>query len=494
MPQHTCPKCGSPMYLDTANELWRCRACLHKLPAPREDLEKVRSRLIATSLTPAVQITHRGTVDSRARSIFYTGHDALLRGDKAGAAQYFRSALAVQPEFADPHLWLAKLADDPKHKRDHLSAVLAHDPGHMEALRMMMVLNGEITEEEAQQAAQNPDAPAPRRADGVTVVTETLLCPVCGGHLTEDFASKQIICRFCGHQEPLKRKTAGGAALGAALLKRRAQPVRWVVGDRILQCQQCGAERTIPGVKLSSLCPFCGSNHVVTTDALRSFEQPEAVVRFSIGEEAARALIADRLKAVGERFSGLFDDNRVKRMLLEGIYLPYWVFDAYMDVTVTMTEKPREGHDRAGWLRNPTGYRTMRMSGGALGILIPAVKSPSPKLMSRIANFDIGTLVPYEPKLLARYPAELYSVDFDDASLTARSRASEKMREEYGTPPDKYTEISVMSMPLQMTFFLALMPVWVATLHERDGDIRPALVNGQTGAVSLGKAQKTRKR
>lgn len=494
MPQQTCPKCGTPMYLDTANELWRCRACLHRLSAPREDLEKVRSRIIATSLQPAVTLTHRGDVDSRARSVFQNGHDALLRGDQAGAAQYFRAALGIQPEFADPHLWLAKISDDPKYKRDHLSAVLAHDPGHLEALRMLMVLNGEMTEEEAQRAAQNPDAPALQRADGIRVTTETLLCPVCGGHLTEDVASHQIICRFCGHHEPLKRKTAGGAALGAAMLKRRAQPVRWVVGDRILQCRQCGAERTIPKTRLSSLCPFCGSNHVVTADALGSFEQPEAVVRFSIGQAAAQSLIEDRLKGMGERFSGLFDDNKVKRVLMEGVYLPYWVFDAYCDVTVTMTQKPREGQDRSRWLSNPAAYRTMRMSGGALGLMIPAVKSPSPEMMRKIANFDIGTLVPYEPELLARYPAELYSVDFDDASLTARSRATEKMREEYGTPPDKYTEVSVMAMPLQMTFFLTLMPVWVATLIERDGDTRPALVNGQTGAVALGKAQKAQKR
>ena len=45
-------------------------------------------------------------------------------------------------------------------------------------------------------------------------------------------------------------------------------------------------------------------------------------------------------------------------------------------------------------------------------------------------------------------------------------------------------------MVRQMSFTLLLMPVWVITLFERDGDVRPALVNGQTGKVALGKAIK----
>jgi len=35
-----------------------------------------------------------------------------------------------------------------------------------------------------------------------------------------------------------------------------------------------------------------------------------------------------------------------------------------------------------------------------------------------------------------------------------------------------------------------LAPVWIATLYERDGEIRSAVVNGQTGEIALGKAHK----
>jgi len=45
---------------------------------------------------------------------------------------------------------------------------------------------------------------------------------------------------------------------------------------------------------------------------------------------------------------------------------------------------------------------------------------------------------------------------------------------------------------IQMTFTLLLAPVWIATLLERDGDVRTVLVNGQTGETALGKAKRSR--
>jgi hypothetical protein len=53
-------------------------------------------------------------------------------------------------------------------------------------------------------------------------------------------------------------------------------------------------------------------------------------------------------------------------------------------------------------------------------------------------------------------------------------------------------EVNIFPSVKQMQFQLLLMPVWVGVLHEADGDIRAALVNGQNGTVVLGKAKKPR--
>ena len=98
----------------------------------------------------------------------------------------------------------------------------------------------------------------------------------------------------------------------------------------------------------------------------------------------------------------------------------------------------------------------------------------------------------YTPSALARYPAEIYQIDFDTASLEARGRVRRMVREQYqnqtlGMQREEITSVS--SMVRTMSFRLLLLPVWIATLIEDDGDVRVGLVNGQSGQAVLGKAR-----
>jgi hypothetical protein len=51
-------------------------------------------------------------------------------------------------------------------------------------------------------------------------------------------------------------------------------------------------------------------------------------------------------------------------------------------------------------------------------------------------------------------------------------------------------QVNIFTSVRQMSFRLLLLPVWVAALTEEDGDVRAALVNGQTGQVALGRTEK----
>ncbi len=491
MPEILCRKCGTPLELNADAGLFRCPKCGFQRP---ETLDEAQERIRQRGERPVVALTQRGAVDLRARSLFENGQDALWRGDPAGALRAFQLALDVQADFADAHLWIAKTSADPAVQRDHLGDILARDPGHPEALRRLMVLNGQMTAEEAERS-QEARAPLIQRAEGAVRTTATALrCPVCGGDLTTDEANGRVVCKFCGHTAPLetgRHASDGAEVLGAALLKRRAQPVKWIVGERILHCSQCGAERTIPAGKLSGVCPFCGSTQVIVQDALNTVEKPDGLVPFTISEEAAKNAIRERLKSVGERLAGLLDSNEVKQATMDGVYLPYWVFDALAEVSITTIDR-RTPTSRSALLTEGSHrpYENIRLSDGMISLAIPGVKMPA--LAGQMREFDLSAAVAYEPKLLARYPAELYDIDFDEASLAARSVVSDEMRRRHGQNSQRNVEVTVFTSVLQMSFTLLLMPLWVATLVERDGDVRPALVNGQSGAVVLGKAQKAR--
>lgn len=484
MSQILCPTCGSPLKLNPDTGMFRCDTCGFKRP---ETLDEASERIRARGQRPTVALTHRGEIDLRARSLFESAHDYLWQGDPDAATLAWRQALDIQPDFADAHLWIARTSSDERVQRDHLGEIIAHDPGHLEALRMLMVLNGQMTPAEAERSREER-APEIQLAEGaVKAKTTALKCPVCGGGLTVE--GSRVVCRFCGHTAPLdasRHASEGAEVLGVAMLKRRAQAVKWIVGERILHCTRCGAERTIPAERLSAVCPFCGSTQVIQQDALDTIEQPDGLVPFVIDEEQAQAAIRERLKSVGERFAGLFGENRVARAVIEGMYLPFWVFDALAEVSQTTIDRRNPSRYERRPILNP--YSNVKISDGLNGVCVAAVNTP---LADQIGEFDLSAAVAYDPKLLAKHPAALYSIDFDDASLTARSMVSDHMRRRHGDSAGQNVEVQVFTSVLQMSFMLLLLPVWMATLYERDGDVRPALVNGQTGQVTLGKAEKT---
>jgi DNA-directed RNA polymerase subunit RPC12/RpoP len=486
----TCPKCSERMTIDLGGVGVHCPHCGHRNGTGLDEkIAEIRTK----APRPSVSIDGEADINARAVSLFYTAHDHLYDGDQAAAIRALNSAIEIQPDFLDAHLWIAKITDDEKLKREHLSSVLAYDGGNPEATKMMLVLNGRLTPEQA--ALTNRDmTPAIQRADApVRADMTTLRCPNCDGDLTMIEATGRVECKFCGHSAPApKRQDADGDLLFAALLERKAQPVRWIIGERLLHCNECGAERTIAADKLSSRCPFCYSNQVIEQDALGSFEQPDGLIPFSINREEAGRRIRERLKGMGERVKGWFDSNEVARATLSGFYLPFWVFDANLDVTRTRIDN-RPTPDRAR-LKQP--YSQSNYADAMYDVAVCAVKSPPITLTNQLGDYNLRSMAAYEPELLAKYPAELYTVDFDQAALEARGRISAAMREKFSgreLTDDTSINISVFTNIQQMSFRLVLLPVWVATLVEVDRDVRAALVNGQTGKVVLGKAEKVRR-
>ncbi|MFN8377882.1 MAG: hypothetical protein U0452_04350 [Anaerolineae bacterium] len=474
--------------------VFRCKMCGKVMDAPRETLEEAAARLAARGQRPDVKLTHRGLIDNRARVLFENGQDKLWLDDRVGAMEQFKLALQIQDNFSDAYLWLAKLAADDATKRDHLGAILANDPGHHEALVRMMALDGRITEAEAEEILSRPYEPTPAElpADQVPASTAALLCPKCGGHL-EVQDDGDVVCRFCGHVldlEDLSELDSAGDVLGAALLERRARPVRWLIGSRLVHCSQCGAERTLMRDQMSAQCAFCGSAQVMVQDALGVFEQPDGLIPFRVTEEAAKAAVRDALKGVGERIRGFVDvGNQVVSATVAGLYLPFWVFDAQVEVTVTVQDKRAAMGDRRRLQLGDTGYRRETLHDGVTGLFVPGVTSPSRDLLAELGDFDMDTMRPYEPALLATYPAGLYTLDVDKTSLDARSIAARRARERALAMASSSEEISVTALPVQMSFMLVLAPVWVCTLYERDGDVRTALVQGLTGDVVMGRAR-----
>jgi DNA-directed RNA polymerase subunit M/transcription elongation factor TFIIS len=486
----TCPQCGERMAYDVAATKVVCKNCGFSPLDADMSLEEKMVEIKARGQRRTIQRYHRGEVNPSANSAFETGHDWLHRGDQQEALKAFQRAAEYQPDFVDAHLWIAQVTNDPKIKRDRLETVLAYDSGNLEAIRQLMVLNGRMSPEQAARTHHNNDPQFERAEAPVETTTTALLCPVCSGNLTVDDETGRVECRFCGYSgmmEQQQHSGSGAEILSVALLERKAQSVKWVIGERLLHCEECGAQRTIPARKLSEVCPFCGSNNVIVKDALDSFEQPDGLVQFRITPEEAVESIRQQLKGMSERIKGWFDNNKVASAKLDGVFLPFWVFDGLADVTKTTidTRTPNSQTQKI------TPYTSTTFTDAQHDVIVCGVTTPAPQLIAKLGEYELDHAVPYQPKLLAKYPAELYTIDFDKASLEARSIIGKTMRQRHHTSTyNSEVQVNIFTAVRQMSFRLLLLPVWLATLTEVDGDTRLALMNGQTGQVVMGKTEK----
>src|SRR5258708_15476510 len=210
---------------------------------------------------------------------FDSGQDALFKGNKQAALDCFQRAADYMPDWPDAHLWIARVSDDERVKGDELGVVLGLVPNNLEAIRMIMVLDGKLTPEQVAQTYHDNDPQVRQAPDAVAAKVASLICPKCGGELTVNQLLNRVECRFCGYTAPLsKHASTDGTLLSMALLERKAQPVKWNVGRRVVKGQQCGAEHTIPAGQMAQPSRFSGSPHSILGDARCSFTQPQALL------------------------------------------------------------------------------------------------------------------------------------------------------------------------------------------------------------------------
>ena len=486
-----CPKCAHTLTFESRDARYVCPECgYQRYETLAEAQERMKPQLAAMQDAVSTLRVHQGTVNTRAATLFEDGRAEAARGDIADAIWCFERAIEIQPDFIDAHLAIARLVDDPKRKRSYLETALAHAPDNAEALRALMVIDGRLTADEAERTRTSGEIVIKHIDTPVKSSTRRLSCPVCGGNLTADETGERVFCKFCGYQTALSEHEAGAESFSMAMLERKGKGrAIWQIGERIIHCHQCGADRTIAASQLSMLCPFCGSNHVIETDAFGSFERPDGLISFTISEAQAQAIIRDKLKGIDQRLAGLFGDNRIASARLTGVYLPFWMFDAMVNVTQTIEDK-RDIGDFGRRIGNMPVVQTHHLQDGELGLLVSAVKSTPHRLIDAVDDYNVSEMRGYDPALLARYPAELYAIDYADAALNAQGRIGATMRARYGRSRSEDFQIHVTSFPSSMTFSLVLLPMWIGTLIERDGDARMVLVNGQTGTAVLGKAEK----
>jgi hypothetical protein len=328
-------------------------------------------------------------------------------------------------------------------------------------------------------------------------------CPKCGAQVDFDAATGALLCAFCGYSTtiPITEQQIQEYDLEQALKDMLATPheAGYGEGKRSIKCESCGAVNTVDAQVISTECAFCGSNHVVPQDQVAQVVKPESLLPFRV--DRARA-VAEFRQWLGR---GFFRPNPVKKIAqeaearLQGVYLPFWTFDAFTSSWWKAEAGYYYHETESFWTTNDKGQRVQSTrqvqkvrwepASGQLqlhfdDVLVPAAQSIERGMLERVYPFDTKALVPYEPKFLAGWGAEAYTINLSNGWQTGQQIIEQQVRSACAqqVPGDTQRNLQVKTAYSNMTYKHVLFPVWIASYRYSD-KIYHFLVNGQTGEV-----------
>lgn len=420
---------------------------------------------------------------SYAESLLRSGIIEAKAGQKDAARRYLDRAIylsdnASHDTMAEAWYWMSRVTDDPARKRQALENALSHDLHHARARRDLAILDGKLKPDEI----VNPDALPPAPAGIVQADAKRFMCPKCGGRMVFAPDGESLVCEYCARNEKLG---APGEAkeedflIAMATMKGHGKPL----AEQVFHCQGCGAEFILPPQLISAACLYCGSPHVVSLENSRGLIAPDAVLPHGFDQrQAALHLVqwVERQKI----------EPQSKVGLPRGLYLPIWTFDlgGEVDYTGEVIEQEEELFGK----RTPRVRRVNDSYPAAINDLpIPATRKLAQSFNRLLSTFDLSAVRPYDPRFLSNWPAEVYDVPLADASLDARGRAFDHIKNDL---PNLLGSIRILSCSsAKMTvdsFKLALLPVWITEVPYEDRK-HLVLINGQNGAAVSDSLEKT---
>ncbi|MEJ6401300.1 TFIIB-type zinc finger domain-containing protein [Yoonia sp. 2307UL14-13] len=320
-------------------------------------------------------------------------------------------------------------------------------------------------------------------------------CDTCGSDLRFDPGDHRLVCDHCGNVQPIE--TTRSLASGIKELDfQKAIDHQLAEEDieetRVITCPNCGASTEFDADTHAAECPFCATPVVTGTGTHRHIK-PRGLLPFELEEGQARSALTDWLGSLWFAPNGLTDYARKGRRM-NGIYVPYWTFDAdtkssyrgqrgthyYETKTVVRDGKRKQVRVRRTRWRSKSG----RVARFFDDVLVLASHSLPKKYTDALEPWDLSALEPYNPEYLAGFRAEGYQVELVDGFSEARVYMDRMILRDvkYDIGGDEQRVHDVDTAVRDITFKHILLPVWLAAYKYRGKSYR-FVVNGRTGRV-----------
>jgi len=317
----------------------------------------------------------------------------------------------------------------------------------------------------------------------------TLTCNGCGARLTYLPGTRSLTCAYCGSENPI-------ADTGASIDEmdyRRFLEEQYESEERVevvtVHCEGCGATVTLDPDVTSDRCPYCSTALVVSGGSSSLLLKPRGVIPFQLDLKKARESFRRWLGGLWFAPSDL--KRNVRRDALEGVYLPYWTYDA---ATSSSYDGQRGEHytvmerSSSGQMRQVRRTRWMPAAGMVDvdfdDVLVAASRTLEPRQLRRLEPWYLGSMEPLQEDFLRGFRTQTYQVEPTEGMETARAimeaRIREAVRRDIGGDEQRIQRLDTTLRDIR--FKPILLPVWISSFRYGKKIYR-FLINGQTGEV-----------
>ncbi len=307
-----------------------------------------------------------------------------------------------------------------------------------------------------------------------------------------------LTCPYCGRIEKIP-ETAAEIRENSFEHYLKVHPDRLSLAPfaaKELECPSCNAVLELPAEAGTGDCPFCGTLMVIIERSPDPLVAPEALLPMLLAFDQAQSVVKRWIESLW------FAPNKLKRFAeqdtLQGIYLPFWTFDA---ITVSQYEGERGEYyytsevvhkvvdGKAIQQTVQTKHTRWFPESGILDrwfddVLVPAGMALKRNHLLGLGPWDLDKLKPYELAYLSGFKAERYSVllepAFEQAKMVIEAEIRRDVESAIGGDEQRIHDIRTAHSAI--TFKHILLPIW-AGAYRFQGKVYQVAVNGRNGIV-----------
>lgn len=301
-------------------------------------------------------------------------------------------------------------------------------------------------------------------------------CPSCRAPLKFSPKSNGWDCDYCGSHFTIDDLEK--------VKKQKEQVQKKKMNAQGYNCKNCGAQILVNDNVTATSCIYCRSSAIIESRLTNEFT-PTSVIPFKKTKEEAM----DAFKQTGLRrfFIPKEFADRKNISEIQGIYIPFWLYDYQVDSKVTGVGNVVSSWSSGNYIYTKTDEYafTRRGTFPFYDIPVDGSKHFDDALMNSIEPFDYKELVPFNEAYLSGFLAEKYDQTKEEVQSVAIARAENTIMSEINETLRQYSSKIINEKtftPSSLNGEYVLLPVWLLNIKYKD-KIYPYAMNGQTGKM-----------